>query len=187
MDVALYGGSFDPPHVAHVLTAVYALSTGGFDRVLVVPVFAHAFDKPLAPFEHRLEMTRLALGWLPGVEVSDVERLLGAPSRTLHTVERLLADDPRLRLRLVVGADVLLERDQWLGWDRLAALAPPFVLGRAGVEHPEAPPPLLPDVSSTRVRDLLRRCTAPRAGDAELERLLPRSVLRYVDEHGLYR
>jgi nicotinate-nucleotide adenylyltransferase len=73
MQVAFYGGSFNPPHVAHVLAAAYLRSVGGFDRVLFVPVFSHAFDKQLADYEHRVRMCELAVGWLPGVEVSRVE------------------------------------------------------------------------------------------------------------------
>jgi nicotinate-nucleotide adenylyltransferase len=187
MDVALFGGSFDPPHVGHVLAVAYAAATGGFDRVLVVPVFAHAFDKALSPFEHRVEMARLAMSDLRSAEVTSVERELGAPSRTLGTVTHLLREHPDWRLRVVVGADVLADTDQWLGFEELTRLAPLFVLGRAGVERRDAPPPLLPAVSSTEVRRLLRGTPGDRSASAELGRLVPRSVLRYLDLHGLHR
>src|SRR5688572_21772618 len=113
MDVAFYGGSFDPPHVAHVLAASYVLATGAFERVLVVPVPAHALDKRLAPFEDRVEMCELALGWLPGVEVSRIEQSLPLPSRTLYTLKALKSAHPDWSLRLVIGADVLLETQKW--------------------------------------------------------------------------
>ena len=58
--LGVFGGSFDPPHVAHVMAAAYALSAGAFDRLLVVPVFAHAFDKRLESFEHRVKLCELA-------------------------------------------------------------------------------------------------------------------------------
>jgi nicotinate-nucleotide adenylyltransferase len=187
MDVALYGGSFDPPHVGHVLAAAYALATGGFDRVLVVPVFSHAFDKPLAPFDHRVEMTRLAFAPLRHVEVSTVEAQLGAPSRTIRTLERLRAEHPEYRLRLMVGADVLADAPKWLAFDEVIRKAPLFVLGRAGVDAPGAPPPVLPQVSSTSVRELLVHRSARATDDPELARSVPRDVLAYVDAHGLYR
>jgi nicotinate-nucleotide adenylyltransferase len=185
MDVAFYGGSFNPPHVAHVLAASYVLSTGTFQRLLVVPVHAHALDKQLAPFEDRAAMCELAIGWLPGVEVSRIERELPLPSRTLYTLQALKERHPSWVMRLVIGADVLLETQKWHAFERVAELAPPLVLGRAGVSHPAAPPALLPDVSSTRVRELLLRRTE---GDAasELARLVPRAVLEYVDAHRLY-
>lgn len=186
MQVAFYGGSFNPPHVAHVLAVTYALSAGGFERVLVVPVYSHAFDKQLCPFEHRVRMCRLSMGWLPGVEVSEVEASLDTPNLTLRTLEHLSAERPDYQLRLMVGADVLGEADKWYAFERISEIAPPYVLGRVGVDHPDAPPPVVPDVSSTRIRELLSRRGSPDA-DAELSRLVPQRVLSYIDEHDLYR
>ena len=187
MDVALFGGSFDPPHVGHVLAVAYVLSTGGFDRALVVPVLAHAFGKRLAPYEHRVAMTRIAMDELRAAEVSTVEESLGAPSRTLRTVQHLNRVHPTWKLRLVIGADVHRDRHEWLGYTELERMAPPLVLGRVGVENAEAPEPILPAVSSTAVRELLAKTAGPRCANAELARLVPHGVLTYIDEHGLYR
>lgn len=186
MRVAFYGGSFNPPHVAHVLAATYLLSACGFERVLVVPVFSHAFDKRLASFEHRVTMCERAMAWIPGVEVSRVEERLETPSYTLNTLRALVAERPDARFRLVIGADVLGETDKWRAFDQVSAIAPPFVLGRVGVDRPGAPPAVLPDVSSTRVRELCGRRGAPDV-DRELQRMVPSRVLAYIDEHGLYR
>ena len=79
--VALFGGSFNPPHMGHVLAVAYVLGVGLVDRVLVVPVFEHALGKQLVPFQHRLEMARRAFGWLPRVEVSTIEEQLGAKAQ----------------------------------------------------------------------------------------------------------
>jgi len=182
-EVAFYGGSFNPPHVAHLLAAAYLRAIGGFDAVLVVPVFSHAFDKQLAPFEHRVRMCELALAWMPGVTVSRVEEQLETPSLTLRTVRKLHAERPDDRLRLVIGSDVLFETHKWHAWPEIEALAPPYVLGRVGFPHPEAPPPVLPDVSSTRIRQLL----AEGGGARELDTYLPRAVAAYARERGLYR
>jgi nicotinate-nucleotide adenylyltransferase len=185
--VALFGGSFNPPHVAHVMATVYALSTAPIDEVLIVPVFRHPFAKELAPFPDRMAMSRLALGWIPHVHVSAVEEELGGESLTLRTVEHLGAAHPEWSLRLLVGADVLVDVPKWHRWDRIAELAPPLVLGRAGIESGgegplRRPEPVLPRVSSTEVREALAK------GDADLlRRLVPASVLAYIEEHGLYR
>ncbi|HEX4341041.1 MAG TPA: nicotinate-nicotinamide nucleotide adenylyltransferase [Polyangiaceae bacterium] len=187
MDVALFGGSFDPPHVGHVLAVAYALTIEPFEHVLVVPVLAHSFGKQLAPFEDRVVMTRAAMADLSRVEVSTVEEHLGAPSRTLRTVRHLLSEHPDWKLRLVIGADVHLERHSWFGFEELEKLAPPLVLGRSGVLNDEAPVPVLPEVSSTHVRGLLAETSGDRRANAELSRLVPRRVLDHIEAHGLYR
>jgi len=180
--VAFFGGSFNPPHVGHVLAAAYALSTTPIDEVLVVPVFQHPFAKELAPYDHRRAMCELALGWLPGVRISDVERTLGGESRTLRTLQHLRETEPSWRLRLLVGADVLADASKWYRFEEVVALAPLLVLGRAGFEVSGAPEALLPEVSSTEVRAAL----AEGQGD-RLSSKVPARVLSYVARHGLYR
>lgn len=183
---AFFGGSFDPPHIGHVLAAAYLAAVGPFDRVFVVPVWAHAFDKKLATFEHRLEMCRRAFSNQRLVEVSDVERSLGAPSLTSRTLEHLVREHPTSCWRLVIGADVLQDTPKWHAFERVSELAPPYVLGRAGYEAQTGVPALLPEVSSSRIRQLLERDTASIEGD-EVRRSLPRDVLSYIEREQLYR
>ena len=181
MNVAVFGGSFNPPHIAHVLACALVLSVEEVDRVLVVPTYRHPFGKPLAPFDDRVRMCELAMGWVPGVEVSRVEEDLGGESRTLRTLERLKETHVDWRLRLVIGADIVAEAPRWLGFDTIAKLAPPIVLGRAKIEAPGAGHVLLPEVSSTQVRAAIGR-----GAWAEVEGLVPRAVLRHVRVQGLY-
>ncbi|HKQ69415.1 MAG TPA: nicotinate (nicotinamide) nucleotide adenylyltransferase [Polyangiaceae bacterium] len=182
MNVFIFGGSFNPPHVAHVLAVAYVLATHDVDRVLVVPCFEHPFAKELAPFERRFEMCQLAMGFLPRTTISRVEQELGGESRTLRTVEHLQRLHPDWRLRLVVGADILLEGRRWHGFDRLNELAPMLVLGRAGLRAEGAPRPLLPEVSSSAIRQAIH------AGrPSEVAALVPREVLAYIERHGVYR
>jgi nicotinate-nucleotide adenylyltransferase len=184
--VALFGGSFNPPHVGHVLAVTYALSVGLVDRVLVVPVFDHALGKRLAPFEQRLELCRLAFGWLPQVEISSIEARLGAPSRTLHTILALEAEHPDWGLRLLVGSDITGEIEKWHAFAEIERLAPPLVLVRAGARAPGGSPSLLPEVSSTEVRALLARARPGEPIDPALAALVPRAVLDYAIAQGLY-
>lgn len=186
MKVAFYGGSFNPPHVSHVLAVSYALSVGWAEKVLVVPVFEHAFAKRLASFEHRFRMVELCMGWIPGVTVSRVEASLPAPSRTLATLEYLTQKEADSQFSLLVGADQLPDFERWYGASRLRELAPLNILGRVGVAGPGAPAPVLPGVSSTRVRELLLAREDPIA-KRELEATVPANVLAYIDAEGLYR
>lgn len=184
--VAVYGGSFNPPHVAHVMLCTYLLSVAPVDRVLVVPVYHHVFDKQLAPFDVRVALCERAVGWIPGVEISVVERELEPPSYTLHTLQRLAASHPDWRMRLVLGSDVLHETHKWHEFARVQALAPVLAVGRAGHPHPDAPAAVLPEVSSTAIRELCARERSA-AEQAELEALVPRAVLEMIAERGLYR
>jgi len=179
---ALFGGSFNPPHVGHVLAVSYVLSVHPVEEVIVAPVYQHAFGKELASFEQRVDMCRLAMEWIPGVTVSLIERELGGESRTLYTVEALLAEEPERGLRLVIGSDVLVDLPKWHRFDRIAELAPPIIVGRAGHEHPDAPVAVLPEVSSTQIRKMAQ---AGRIADAQA--LLPAPVVQYLVDHRLYR
>jgi len=181
VNVFIFGGSFDPPHVAHVLGVTYVLATQNVDLVLVVPCHKHPFGKGLSAFEHRFAMCERAVGWLPRTVVSRVEEDLGGESRTLRTIEYLRERNPDWHMRLVVGADVLLEGKRWYGFDRVVELAPLLVLGRAGFKADGAAP-VLPDVSSSAIREEIH------AGrGAEVAPLVPRAVLEYIDAHRLYR
>ncbi|MSP25601.1 MAG: nicotinate (nicotinamide) nucleotide adenylyltransferase [Myxococcales bacterium] len=179
--VGIFGGSFNPPHVGHVLSCAYALAVQPLDRVLVLPVHHHRFHKELAPFEHRLRMAELAMHDVAHVTVSSIERELDGEGRTLDTLEALSLREPSWSMRLIVGADVLAERDKWHRFDRVIALAPLIVLGRTGFRHADAPPPILADISSTAIRNAF--ATGDRATVATY---VPHRVLEYIDEHGLY-
>ncbi|HJZ85021.1 MAG TPA: nicotinate (nicotinamide) nucleotide adenylyltransferase [Polyangia bacterium] len=175
--IALFGGSFNPPHVAHQLACLFALETADVSEVWMVPAWKHPFEKALVAFEHRFEMCRLAALRIAGLSVSRVEADLGGDSRTLHTVKHLLAQRPGDSFTLVIGADLLAERRQWYGFSELEKLVDFCVLGRAGFDGPE---PLLPAVSSTEIRERLARAE-------DCSRLVPRTVLAYIRTQGLYR
>ena len=176
--IGVFGGSFDPPHVGHVLAVSYALTVAPIDAVIVVPTFRHPFGKAMAPYADRVAMAELALASLRGVSVSRVEEELGGESYTVRTLEALHGRMPGVTLRLLVGADVLPDTPRWREWDRIVTLAPPFVIGRTGSESVLETPDL-PAVSSTDVRGRY-------AMGASVERLVPRAVDAYVRAHGLY-
>ena len=181
MNVAIFGGSFNPPHVAHVLAAALVLATEPVDRLLVVPAFRHPFAKDLAPFEARMKMCELSMGKLPGVEISRVEEELGGESLTLRTLEHLRERHPEWSMRLVIGGDLVAESTKWHRFDEIQKLAPPLVLRRVGFETAPSTGALLPDVSSTDVRKKIARKEWK-----ALERLVPRPVVAFVRDHDLY-
>jgi nicotinate-nucleotide adenylyltransferase len=157
------------------------LTTEEVDRLLVVPAYKHPFAKALEPFDDRVAMCELATAWMPQVGVSRVEEELGGESRTLRTLQRLAGTYANDDLRLVIGADVLAEAARWFGFEAIAKLAPPIVLGRAGVDGAGSGPVLLPNVSSTYVRAAIAR-----GAWTEAAKLVPRAVLAHIRAKGLY-
>ena len=178
--VALYGGSFNPPHCAHQMVALYVLETAPVDELWLLPAGLHAHGKPLAPFADRLAMCERAAAPLgPRVKVSDIEQTLGGESRTLRTVRRLQQMFPDHVFSLVIGADLLPEVPIWMGAAELQATVPFVVVGRGGAPAPGGGL-AMPEVSSTSVREAL-------AANRSVEGLVPHAVLQYIYDRGLYQ
>ncbi len=152
MRIAIYGGSFNPPHVGHAMVAAWVGWCDLADEVWLLPTYSHAFSKDLAPFDVRLAMCRAAAAAVgPWVRVDAIESELPEPSYTIDTLDALTARHPEHEFRLLVGADTLDDTDAWKRWDRIEADYRPIVAGRHG--YREVPGvPVFPDVSSTEVR-----------------------------------
>ncbi len=183
--IGIYGGSFNPPHMAHVLVVAWALASGEIDRVWVIPTGGHPFGKQLAAFEDRMEMCRRALApFGERVAYLDVEREPRVHF-SIETMRELAARHPELSWRWIMGSDTLGDAPRWRDYDLLMKLAPPLVVPRRGAgAQPEAAAKLdfaLPNLSSTFIREMVA------AGRGlELAGLLPRGVLELVLERGLY-
>lgn len=187
MRVAVYGGSFNPPHVAHAMVAAWLRWTGQADAVMLVPVYRHAFegshDKVLAPYDRRCAWCAALCEDLgPGFSVSRIEADLPVPSYSVDTLTALAERHPEHTFRLVVGADVLPQTDQWKEWDRIERDFAPIVVGRAGYPAPGLDTVAFPAVSSTDIRGRLRDGRSVRAW-------VPASVARLLEEDdaGLWR
>jgi nicotinate-nucleotide adenylyltransferase len=182
--IGLYGGSFNPPHVCHTLTTVWAMQTHRLDEVWWVPTFQHAFNKDLASFEYRVRMCQLALAQIDGASISQVERDLGGESRTIDTVSALGEQFPNHDYSLIIGSDILDEASRWKNWQGLMEMVDLIVIGRAGHvgdEDPESTEFRLPNISSTRIRDAL---SLGRYED--LRFWLARDVIDFIADHALY-
>ena len=187
--IALFGGSFNPPHAAHQLAVLYVLETQPVDELWIVPTYSHPFGKELGSYDHRVEMCRLMAQPLgPRVHVSRIEEELAQQpnfvvSRTFDLVRYLVGQG--LNIRLVVGADILIDTGKWYRWSDIVKSAPLIVLGRGGYTLPPGSVETcltMPEISSTAIR------RAVVAGDQrQLSGLVPRTVLEYIAKHDLYR
>ena len=180
-DVALIGGSFNPPHIGHLMASLFARSALGVDEVWLVPAFNHPFGKPLAAFEHRVAMCEAMSGDLgPWLKVSRAEASVGGEGRTIELIEWLLPQHPGVHFRWIIGSDILADLHKWKAWDRIEALVEVTVLNRPGFPSPRAVGPPMAEVSSTAIRAALEEGVEPVG-------LVPRVVAVYARQHGLYR
>ena len=188
--IGIFGGTFDPVHVAHIVGAVEARRALALDRVILVPA-GDPWQKRgsvAVPAADRLAMVEAAVEGIEGLEVSPLEVERAGPSYTYQTLEALAAPDRQLFL--IVGADVAATLGSWVGIERLPALATLVVIDRAGDRPADdgvpagwrcerVPIPRL-DVSSTDLR-----ARAARAWP--LDGLVPPGAVRVIAERGLYR
>lgn len=194
--VGVFGGTFDPPHIAHVAAAAWTRRALELDRVLLM-VAGDPWQKTavgsVTPAADRLAMATAACEGVAGVEVSDLEVRRSGPSYTVDTLTELGGGDGRLVL--VLGADAVAALPTWHRVDELPRLAELAIVARpglggepgAGAFDPVAagfvvhtvPLPRL-DISSTALRARLR-------SGAPVDGLVPPAVLACVTARGLYR
>jgi len=178
--VALLGGSFNPPHVGHLMAAVYVRATLGFDEVWLVPSFHHPFGKALAPFEDRVALCEALAGDVgPWLKVSRAEADVGGEGRTIELLEWLLPRCADTRFGFVIGSDILADLPKRKAWDRIQQLVDVVVLHRAGYPAPDTVGPPLAGVSSTEIRRQLEAGQSPTG-------LVPARVLAEAKTRGLY-
>ena len=176
--VAVFGGSFNPPHVAHVLACALVLAIEDVDRLLVVPAYQHPFAKALAPLRRPRGHVRARDGrGCRGSRSRGSRRSSAARAGRCARSSTSRAQHPDWRLRLVIGADILAEAPRWFGFDAIAQpRAAASSSGAPGSTRRARGPPLLPEVSSTRGA---RRDRA-RAPGARSSGCVPRAVLAHV-------
>lgn len=191
--IGIFGGSFDPPHVGHLLAASDAAEALGLDRLVFVPAHVSPFKDGVTRTSaaDRLAMVRLLVGDDPRFAVDPIEIDREGLSYTVDTLAAYADRHPDAELVLLVGEDVLAGFLQWRDPERIRRLARLAVLRRSTAGELELPEPLRADppvmlqtrridVSSTEVR---QRARAGRS----LRGFVPEAVATYVERGRLYR
>ncbi|MDP7005635.1 MAG: nicotinate (nicotinamide) nucleotide adenylyltransferase [Phycisphaerales bacterium] len=176
----LYGGSFDPPHIAHVEIPHEAMKFLQFDNILYVPAFQSPLkDKTPSADRHRLAMLKLALTGCSWASISTIEIDRKGTSYTIDTIEAL--KDEYDELRLLIGADQWAQFKNWRRWEDIVALANPAIMPRDDFEiSNERVLPISPiTVSSSDIGKLVH------SGESIGKLVLP-SVAQYIAKHQLY-
>jgi nicotinate-nucleotide adenylyltransferase len=191
MQVGIFGGAFNPPHVAHLIVAETVRDQFGLDRVLWVPAGQppHKQAELLAPAARRLDMVRLAIAGNPHFEVSEVELRRNGLSYTAETVAALQDKAPQTHFSLIIGGDSWRQFDRWYRPDEILSRVEVIVYERPGAPAPAHDGPVtkrvrfacapLIDLSSRDIRS--RR----RSGQS-IRYLVPEPVRQYILDHALY-
>ena len=192
MRIGVFGGTFDPPHVGHLLMATDAREALELDRLIFVPTGSQPFKidaPPVASGQDRLEMVRLAVADDANYVVDDAEINRKGLSFTVETLEHLAVRHAGSQLFFLLGQDALAGFPKWRNPERILELATLAVVTRPGApgvgEWRDAEGLVRVsmrrvDVSSTEIRE--RR----RAGKS-IKGFVPESVERFIDARGLYR
>jgi nicotinate-nucleotide adenylyltransferase len=190
--IGIFGGTFDPIHVGHLVAAVNARHDLGLDRVVLMVAnvpWQKAGARKVTPAEDRYEMVKAAVGGVAGVEASRMEIERGGPSYTADTISEMAALYPEAELFVIVGWDVSAELGTWERLNEVRDLASLVVVNRPGTPPPvglsqqgwrlqEVSVPNL-EISST---DLRARAMTGRP----LDYLIPGPAVRVIRERGLY-
>lgn len=199
MRVGVFGGTFDPVHLGHLILAEQCREQGRLDEVWFIPAARppHKLNHEITTFAQRVEMLALAIAGNPAFKISEVEKDRPGPSFTVHTLTELKQQYPQVEFFLLVGSDSLRDVPKWYASARIAELTSFLVMPRPGhgqvdietvraalpagtpmrVEVVDSP---LIDIAST---DLRHRAAQGRS----LRYLVPRAVEMYILERKLYQ
>ena len=182
--IAIYGGTFDPVHHAHLILARQAIETLGLDRVILVPAAISPLKKaaPVASGEVRLAMLEAAVKGEPEFEVNQCELLRPPPSYTIDTVEDIRGRERDASIYCLIGEDNVEQLPRWHRFAELEKMVRFVVLDRSGKQPSHSYQWIRRriDISATEVR---RRV----AQNESIRYLLPDSVEEIIQREKLYR
>jgi nicotinate-nucleotide adenylyltransferase len=193
MLIGVFGGTFDPVHLGHLIAAEQAREQARLDQVVFVPAARppHKPRESLAPFGLRAEMLALAIAGHPAFRLDDLEKDRPGPSYTADTLEELHRRQPGASFTLILGADCLPELATWRDPARIGHLADIIIVPRSGTSPAERIVPHsvkiktileMPEIDIAS-HDIRRRVAQGRS----IRYLVPRAVQCYIETHGLYR
>jgi nicotinate-nucleotide adenylyltransferase len=201
MRVGVFGGTFDPVHVGHLILAEQCREQARLEEVLFVPAALppHKRQQPLTPFAQRVEMLALALAGQPAFRIDEVEKDRPGPSYTADTLDTLAARRPGDGLFFIIGSDSLNDLPLWYEPRRILQRAALLVVRRAdwpvctaeelrGLLRLESDFPLRYEVVEAPLITLSSRDIRRRIATGQSVRyMIPRAVEAYIEEKGLYR
>jgi nicotinate-nucleotide adenylyltransferase len=188
--IGVFGGTFDPVHVGHLVAAVNVRHTLDLDVVLLVVAnrpWQKVGSREVTRAEDRLAVVRAAVGEVAGVEASDLELLRGGVSYTADTLAAIQEDDPGADLVLVIGADVAGSLHTWERVGEVRARCRLAIVNRPGAPAPSVPAGWRADVIEIPALEVSSTDLRARMADGRpLDYLVPEAAVREVRRRGLY-
>ena len=199
--IGIFGGSFDPIHIGHLLLAELCAESLELDQVrfLIANVSPFKTDNQPASNKERTEMVKLAIGGNPKFELDTREIDRGGVSYTIDSVRSIVAENRDSKLFLLMGADAIIDIAKWREPSELFKLVTPCVISRGGVGEPQWDV-LEPFIDATRLAEIVKaKVIAPQVeisshdlrervkrGKSIRYQVLP-AVEIFIRENGLYR
>ncbi len=197
--MGMFGGAFDPPHIAHIALAKHAIAQFDLDELRIIPT-GDAWHKArkLTPSPHRLAMTRLAFADVARVVVDPREIDRDGATYTFDTLQALQAEMPAVDWYLFIGADQANAFQTWHRWQEILGLATLVVANRPldgqGAHVSQWHNAISPDVQRLDMPSLNVSATDIRAHFAQasqsaalMSAWLPAAVQHYIEKHSLYQ
>lgn len=197
MNIAILGGSFDPPHKGHSAIANRLLKLKLFDQVWLVPCYQHPFNKTLSPANRRFEMTKLLEG--NKIKVFDFEIKRKKTSYTIDTLKFLVKTYPKNKFNFIIGTDQVESFSNWKNWKEIINNFKLFIVPRIGFKKAAREleniknqvirpknitlidkkifPPVY--ISSVLTRKKIKE-------KKPISNLVPKKIEKYIIEHRLY-
>jgi nicotinate-nucleotide adenylyltransferase len=199
--IGIFGGTFDPIHLGHLILAEQCREQSALDEVWFVPAARppHKLDRTLTRFEQRVEMIALAIAGQRAFRIEELEKERAGPSYTADTLDELRRLHPEHEFWLLIGSDTITDLPMWHAPLRIVEQAGLLVAGRPGHEVPNAERVRamlgLPEEATLRYRavesplvDISSRDLRRRARDGRsLRYMVPRAVECYIAEKRLYQ
>lgn len=194
MNIAILGGSFNPPHLGHILISQQILDFLDFDEVWLTPCYQHTFLKHLASIQDRVAMTKMIT--YDKVKFSDEEIKNRLSGDSIDLLNILTKKYPNNHFSFVIGSDNLAGFKRWGRWEKLITTYDFLIFPRPNfsgnlsqyrLDNPKYKfyllnNPLLvtSDISSTKIRERVRKRIS-------IKHLVPQKVEKYIQKHNLYR
>jgi nicotinate-nucleotide adenylyltransferase len=191
MNIGMFGGSFNPPHIAHLILAEYCCDALQLERLLFIPsaVPPHKENDNLLPAYDRLHLTSLAIGDNDRFEVSDIEIKRGGTSYTIDTIRQLGSRHAGAELYMIIGVDNLVGFHRWMNYRAILETVTVVAMNRPGFDASSVSAVIMNsvrvldvphlEISSTDIRERIGR------GDS-VRYMVPDAVLKEIVQRGYY-